>query len=267
MYQQYWGLAGRPFPSRVGLAEFFESPSHEEALARLQFLIEQRYRVGLLLGPAGSGKSLLLNVFAQMLRRSGRQAVVISLVGLDVNDFVSQLASQLAVDPARAASPEALWQPIVDRIVANRYQRRDTVLLLDDADEGADAVLARIARLLDCDASPESRLTAVFAAEGQRLHQLGRRLLEWTELKIELEPWTCEETGAFLRHALSQAGREEAVFDAGAIDRLHQLSNGVPRRVCQLAELALAAGAGRDEAEIGGETVEAVFEELAIQVP
>ena len=58
----------------------------------------------------------------------------------------------------------------------------------------------------------------------------------------------------------------DAIFDAGAIDRLHQLTNGVPRRICQLAELALAAGAGQDEAEIGGETVEAVFEELAVQV-
>jgi type II secretory pathway predicted ATPase ExeA len=266
MYQQYWGLAGRPFPSRVGLAEFFESPLHEEALARLQFLIEQRYRVGLLLGPAGSGKSLLLNVFAQMLRRSGRQAAVVSLVGLDVNDFVSQLASQLAVNPARGPSPEALWLPIVDQIVANRYQRRDTVLLLDDADEAADPVLARIARLVECDTSPESRLTAVLAAESQRPHRVGRRLLDLTELKIEIEPWTSEETGAFLRHALLQAGRDDAIFDAGAVDRLHQLTNGVPRRICQLAELSLAAGAGQDEAEIDGETVEAVFEELAIQV-
>jgi general secretion pathway protein A len=267
MYQQYWGLDERPFPSRVGLADFFESPSHEEALARLQFLIEQRYRVGLLLGTAGSGKSLLLNIFEQMLRRSGRQVAVISLVGLDVNGFAAQLASQLAVDPARGATPEARWQPIVDRIVANRYQRRDTVLLLDDADEAADAVLARVARLVECDTSPESRLTAVLAAESRRAHRLGPRLLELTELKIEIEPWTSEETAAFLRHALMQAGRDDAIFAAAAIDRLHQLTNGVPRRICQLAELALAAGAGQQEAEIGGETVEAVFEELAIQVP
>jgi len=266
MYQQYWGLSERPFPSRVGLAEFFESPSHEEALARLQFLVEQRYRVGLLLGPSGSGKSLLMNVFAQMLRRSGRKAALLSLMGQDVNGFVTQLALQLAVEPARRPSPEALWQPIVDRIVANRYQRRDTVLLLDDADEAAEPVLARIVRLVECDVSPESRLTAVVAAEKGRPHRLGRRLLDLTELKIEIEPWTTEETAAFLRHALSQAGRDRAIFDNGAVDRLHQLTNGVPRRICQLAELALAAGAGQEKAEIGGETVEAVFEELAIQV-
>ena len=64
MYQKYWGLRESPFRSGRARRRFYNSPTHDEALSRLHFLVEQHYRMGLLVGPSGSGKSLLLNVFA-----------------------------------------------------------------------------------------------------------------------------------------------------------------------------------------------------------
>jgi general secretion pathway protein A len=264
MYQKHWDLTGQPFPSRVGAAQFFESPTHEEALARLQFLVEQHQRIGLLLGASGSGKSLLLKLFAQALVTTGRQVVRVNLLGLDCHELTRQLASQLEVTLTGNATPAKWWRSIVDRIVANRYQSRDTVLLLDDADEADRDVLARIARLSECDPSTQCRLTMVLAAYHRQINQLGPRLLELTELRVEIEPWDPEDTRDYLRHALSHAGGQREVFDEAAIERLHQLAHGVPRRVSQLAGLALIAGAGEQKDEIDSETVNAAYEQLAV---
>ena len=73
MYQSHWGLRESPFRNCLDPQSFYQSPTHEEALARLHFLVEQHRRLGLLLGPAGSGKSLLLEVFAAATRRRGRR--------------------------------------------------------------------------------------------------------------------------------------------------------------------------------------------------
>ena len=71
MYPSHWGLQASPFRGCLDARSFYQSPTHDEALARLFFLVEQRRRLGLLMGPAGSGKSLLLEVLAQQLRRAG----------------------------------------------------------------------------------------------------------------------------------------------------------------------------------------------------
>jgi type II secretory pathway predicted ATPase ExeA len=56
MYQAHWGLQKSPFRGDLDPKSFFPSPTHEEALARLNFLAEEHHRLGLLFGPAGSGK-------------------------------------------------------------------------------------------------------------------------------------------------------------------------------------------------------------------
>ena len=54
MYLAHWGLRQPPFTGAVDPSCFYQSPTHEEALARLQFLIDTGRRSGLLLGSAGT---------------------------------------------------------------------------------------------------------------------------------------------------------------------------------------------------------------------
>jgi general secretion pathway protein A len=144
------------------------------------------------------------------------------------------------------------------------FDRVPTILLLDDADQAAPETLAAVTRILHLDAAPDSRLTVVLAANRTRGGKLGGRLLDLAELRIELDRWDEPDTQAYLTTALERAGRSEPLFDERAAARLHELSRGVPRQVCQLAELALLAGAGQRLVRIDEATIDAVYEELAV---
>jgi hypothetical protein len=48
------------------------------------------------------------------------------------------------------------------------------------------------------------------------------------------------------------------------LHRLHDLCDGIPRRVNQLANLALLAGAGRKLTLIDTDTVDSVYHELGV---
>ncbi len=50
MYQQYWGLRESPFRGNLDVALFFATPNHDEALARLHFLVDGRRHLGLVAG-------------------------------------------------------------------------------------------------------------------------------------------------------------------------------------------------------------------------
>ncbi len=264
MYQSHWGLDETPFRGRLDPRFFYESPTHEEALARLHFLVEQQRRLGLLMGARGSGKSLLLEVFAEEVRQGGQPVAKSSLAGIDRAEMLWLLAGELELNPRRSLDFPSLWRLVTDRIREHRYQQFHTVMLLDDADRATREVLIQVARLARHDSSPQSRLTIVLAGRHERIERLGADLLELAELRIDLDPWEPADTQAYVKTALARAGREAPVFAEDAVQRLHQLGQGIPRRISQLADLALLAGAGQDLSQIDADTVESVFHELGV---
>jgi general secretion pathway protein A len=262
MYSSHWGLKASPFCRGLDPHFFYTSPTHEEALARLHFLVENRRRLGWLVGPAGSGKSLLMTVFAGQFQRRGAAVSQMSLLGREPADMLWQMAADLGANPSPSSTLSVLWRTLEDRLMENRWQQLDTVFLLDEADGASDQVALTLLRLMQFDESSESRLTVVLAGRHERLTPLGKRLGELTELRIDLEPWEQPETENYLNHSLRQAGRSEPVFSESAMDRLHALTAGNPRQVSRLADLALVAGAGEDLIQIDAEVVDSVSCEL-----
>ncbi len=58
MYEEFYGLKQRPFTKTPDPRFLFLSRNHEEALARLQYAVEEKELV-LLTGEIGSGKTTL----------------------------------------------------------------------------------------------------------------------------------------------------------------------------------------------------------------
>lgn len=264
MVYSYWGLQSSPFASGLDARGFYQSANHEEVLARLHFLVDQQKRVGMLLGESGVGKSQVLDVFARQKRSPTRQVVALSLLGSTPDEFLWQLATRLGRDVSIRDSQFQLWRNLSDQFAENRYQKLATVLLLDDADEATGEVLQQVARVAQIDPSLSARLTIVLAGQGVRISRFGRRLLELAELRIDLEPWSEQDTLAYLRWALTQAGCTKPLFTPDAMRQIHAFSGGIPRRVKQLADMALVAGAGSELETIDVEVIEGVFGELGV---
>ena len=72
---------------------------------------------------------------------------------------------------------------------------------------------------------------------------------------------TLEETHAYIRHRLAVAGGDATIFTDAACDALYILSNGVPRVINGLCDIALVYGFGEETPQIDMETVLAVVED------
>jgi len=254
----------RRLPSPCGSAldapGFYASPTHQEALARLHFLVGERRSLGILTGGDGSGKSLVLATFLNQLPSSERPACLISLLGLEPRDLLWELAVGLYAQPRIGDDLSSLWQRISDRLRANQLIRLRTAVLLDDADEAAHEVLIFVLRLLK---SQPSGLTLVLAADPARLTRLGGDLLQLAQLRIHLEPWESDDVREYLQASRARSGGDLARFDDAAVERLYDLSNGVPRWVAHLAELTWLAAADRSRDVIDAETVESAYQMLS----
>jgi type II secretory pathway predicted ATPase ExeA len=124
--------------------------------------------------------------------------------------------------------------------------------------------LARLARL---DSSPHARWTIVLAAEPHQASMWNESLRELVDLRIDLGPWSQEDTIGFVQTALVDAGRFDPLFDDEALAAIYELTRGVPRRVVRLADFALLAGAAAEVEILDAATVHAAYDELNWSTP
>ncbi len=259
----HWQLQRAPFAGRLDAADYVATAGQDEALARLRFIVEGRKRLGLMVGPAGTGKSLTLEVFAAQEQRRAAVASRISLVGVEPTELLNRLIDTWHAGVDHDASTSDRWAGIFARLAEFRICRTPVTLLLDDVDQAPPATLNTVLRLLLHDASPRWPLTIVLASRTEGVHSLPLRLLELVDLRIDVEAWTLDDTQAFVTNALRQAGRVAPLFQLDAIESLQALTQGVARHVLQLAELALIAGAGQGLTQIDADVIDSVHAELA----
>jgi len=259
---KHWALERWPFTCSPGVDQYYPTVGHNEALARIEHLVEGRRRLGLLLGDSGTGKSLVLRVAASQLGRKGCAVVLVDALGTTARELLWQIACGLRTTPREEADAPWLWRQIANRVAENRVQQIDTVLLIDDAGHAGPDVVTQFARLARLDATPTARLTIALAAESDHAARWNESLRNLVDLRIDVAPWTLDDTVGYVQTALVDAGRFDPLFEEPALARLHELSAGVPRHVSRLADYALLAGAAAGVGSIDAEIVEAASQEI-----
>jgi general secretion pathway protein A len=96
-----------------------------------------------------------------------------------------------------------------------------------------------------------------------RMPELDERLA----VKCLLRRLTLEETISYVHHRLQATGASREIFDVSALEAVHNLSLGVPRRINRLCDLALLIGFAEERTTITHQQIEAVSQELVAVVP
>ena len=246
MRERYWGRNDFSMQGSLTASGLIEAPPHEEALARLGYLVAQRRRFGLMLGPPGTGKSLVLRAAADEAKRLGREVAVLDLFGIDSHDLLWELAVALRLGPTECCTHFALWRAVTDHWHALHSARVSCVLLLDHLERAESDCFGLIERLLHLDVANGGCLTVLAVArdgsDGLRLAELAAH----SDLRIELPRLDQRESAAFVREMLVNTGRRRETFDRDALETLFDLSVGTPREIVRLCQLAWAA-AERDD--------------------
>ena len=254
MYLSHWKLEQSPFRMAVDPAAAYPSAALDEATARIDYLVAERRRMGVLLGDRGLGKSVVLAAAAHSLQQRGASATVVDAIALSPRELLWRLASDFGAAPDPADDTARLWRRIEDQLAHHRWLGRDTVLLIDDLGQAGVDVMRLLVRLARLDTSPDARWTIIAAAEPTQLNRLDESLLHLIDLRIDLFGWNETDCIGYLQDALVSAGRFEPVFSDDALARLAELCDGSPRHLARLADFALLAGAAT-----GVDTIEAVM--------
>lgn len=263
MSDQAWSLHESPLPGLDDKALIYESPGYDEALSRLLFIIEQQRHCGIVFGPAGAGKSLLLGQLVQIVRRGAREVAAVDVYARGTAEVLWELCGELGLSPRFGDSAFILWRRLLDHFLANRGIALPTVLVLDHSDQGGEECAGLIDRLVHL-ASQGNGLTLILALRGQHLADLPEAFRDATDIRVELNWLDREQSGAFVRHVFHSATDELPVFEERAIDRLYAISEGSPRLLSHLCDLSLLAALAAEEQSVTERVVLSAAADLQI---
>lgn len=255
----YWGFSHWPFQRRQTGGDTAIGASHDEAYARLLFVIEEQRRCGSLMGPAGTGKTRLFRRAADFARRQGRTCIAIDAAGVDGVELTLLTADQMRVD-CHGASLSVMWSRIQQQLANGALVRQAIVILIDNVDSAHRDCGLVLRRLMNLAESLDAAVTVLlFSKEPVASPELQEQI----ELSIELSGWSRSETSQFISHATRTAGAKREIFTSDAIALIQDLTQGIPADVIRICDLALLAAMSDDRRQVDTALVQAAVAEFS----
>ena len=238
MVEEYFGFSGPPFKLSPDSKFFFGSKSHNKAMAYLHYRLRQAEGFIVITGEIGAGKSTLIEHMLDQLNRTNVSAAHLLTSNLGSEELLSHILSSFQIEAARqgrVAELEAFEDFLYDNI--NRGRR---VLLVVDEVQNLPIETLEELRMLSNITHQGSPLFQVFLVGQPEFREtLARSDMEQLRQRIiasyHLEALDGEETRNYIEHRLAVVGRvEEPHFTQEAFDLIHDLTNGIPRRINSL---------------------------------
>ena len=272
MYEAYWQLQQKPFENYADPRFYYPGESHQAALLKLRYAVENQRGGALLSGASGSGKTLILSMLRAVLNEQFSPFVHLVFPQMSADQLLAYLAGQLSEPGDGAGTPE-VPQSIrqIERFLAGNIEEgRQAVVVIDEAHliRGA-RTLEALRLLLNFEFRGRPGMTLILSGQTAILPILDRNgpLEERLGVKCLLRPFDARETGEYVQHRLQLAGAGRPIFEPEALAAVHRLAHGVPRRINRLCDLALLIGYAEERRTIHAAHLESISQELVTIAP
>ena len=266
MYKEFYGLIEKPFSKTPDPRFLYLSKGHREALARLQYVIEER-ELALLTGDIGCGKTTISRALMDAMGDECHFCFIYN-PRLNVIEFLRAIARGLRVERP-STDKDLLLGEITGELYRFHQEGRCPVLVIDEAQmiTGRE-IFDEIRLLTNYQLDDMNLLSVIIMGQPELRTILSAPVYEPFRQRIaihyHLRPLDLEETMEYLDFRMEVAGGCPGMFSPDAVQRIYELSGGVPRKINSIATNALLEGFGIEAAWVEGAIIEGLKAELSI---
>jgi type II secretory pathway predicted ATPase ExeA len=266
MYNGCFGLNRRPFVAVPQVDYYFPAGTMETARTTLARCIQRGEGAGWVVGPSGTGKTLLCLMLAEQFRRSFHVAMLASGRLSSRRALMQAILYELG-RPYRGMDEGELRLSIVDYLTVGDGAPRGMVLLVDEAHTLPLRLLDEIRLLgnLSRNGQPAVRLVLAGAPAleerfaSPKLDSFSQRLTA----RCYLEAFNRTETENYIQTQISAAGGcGEEMFPEPACQNVFQATGGVPRLINQVCDHALLLAHAAGEKVVQPARIEEAWADL-----
>lgn len=269
MYEQYWQLKEKPFENTPQPRFIYHSKGHQEALLRMIYAVKEEKGASMLSGAYGSGKTLLSRIIIdELIKNKIYEVALITYPQLTSTQFLQELIYQLENQDVRGNKPLLLHR-LQDRIYKNYQEDKRTVIIIDEAQIIKDKeTFEELRLLLNFQLNNKFLLTLMLIGQPELIGKINNipQLEQRIGIKFHLGALNRTESEEYISYRLSVAGRDEPIFTKEAMALIYDYSQGLPRKINNVCDVALLIGFGQKEEKIDEKILQDVIADLTREV-
>ena len=268
MFDDFYGLTGRPFQLTPDPAFYFESLTHRKALSYLGYGLAQGEGFVVITGEIGAGKSTLvahLMATVDPARHTAAQIVTSKLDGEELVHVVAQAFGLIVDGHDKASALGAIEAFLHDEARAGRR----CLLVVDESQNLTIEALEELRMLSNFQLGAHPLLQTLLLGQPEfrsmiqdhpQLEQLRQRVIA----AHHLDAMDADEVQPYIEHRLKCVGwNANPAFDQQIFALIFEASGGVPRRINQICNRLLLLGSVEQRDQIDAAMLGDVLEELA----
>ncbi len=245
MYAKFFGLRHAPFSIAPDPRYLFMSAQHREALAHLLYGLRGGGGFVLLTGEIGAGKTTVCRCFLERVPRRCNVAYIFN-PKQTVEELLGSICDEFRIPriDGAALSAKQHVDALNDFLLRTHAVGQNNVLIIDEAQNLSADVLEQLRLLTNLETAERKLLQIILIGQPELRDMLARPGLEQLAQRViaryHLSALSAKETAQYIHHRLTVAGLTRAApFDRAAVQRIHVLSRGIPRRINLLCDRAL----------------------------
>jgi general secretion pathway protein A len=237
----WFGLKAFPFDKNIKTLEALDTEPFKEATARLDY-IKRRGGILLLTGDPGVGKTLALRHYVESLNENLFKPYYTPLSTLSRADLLYHINRLLGLPPRLSKS--AVYGQIQKILLESKEGSGKSVfLIIDEAHLLQTGPLEELRLLTNFKMDSYDPFILVLSGQSDLKRMMEFAVMEPFNQRIAIRyhmpGLNPQETKHYVSHHLKLAGAHEPLLDEQALEAVHQVSFGIPRKIGALVEQAL----------------------------
>ena len=265
MYESFFGLSERPFAAAPNPACYVPVESAESARQTLARSIERAEGPGLLVGPAGCGKSLLCGLLAEQFRESFHVALLSSARLCTRRALLQNILFEMNL-PFRQRDEGELRLSLIDHLQPGGDRPDGLLLIVDEAHVLPLRLLEEIRMITNLVRNGQPRVRLLMAGGALLEERFANPRMEVFNQRIAarcyLQPLNRDETMHYVAAQISAAGGKKTIFDQQALQAVYSATDGIPRLVNQVCDHAMVMACAGGVKQIDAAGVQEAWADL-----
>jgi general secretion pathway protein A len=266
MYEQFYGLSGKPFQLNPDPAFFFGSRGHNRAFAYLQYGLYQGEGFIVITGEIGAGKTTIVRSLMEQLDTTKVVAATLVSTQLDADDMLRSVGVAFGL-PVNTVSKSVLLASIEAFLCQVAVDRKRALLIVDEAQNLTPRAVEELRMLSNFQLGDQALLQSFLIGQPElrtmmqspSMQQLRQRVIA----SYHLGPLDATETQAYIEHRLHHVGwNDDPRFTAGMHPLIHSLTGGIPRRINTLCNRLMLSGYLGEKHVLDVEDVQTIAREM-----